>query len=768
MNSLRGKVTIISDECFELKKKVEERLKNIENLNNSWNEKKEFWQQLQKQNNVVESTYNTYAKNLFQEKNKTIDKAFKLFEGADKPILNLNNKITDLNKATNNLADDLDRLIQNLRKRLFKKSGNAMLSIKYFREFKNLFNQSNRNEEYLNKKGSIGEIFNNYAWVFVLQIIIFILVALYLKNVKEDFMSVVGLNFLHKNYIASSLIISVLVGIPLVLESYPPLVKLVYTILICIGTAIIFCGKIPNKSIKAGVVLVFILYVLYKIFDLGNIPSVLSQLVMAIVSLASGIYFLKLNELKEEESFTNETEESTEKTDNNIENPDDFSLKIQLANKILGIFLIIAFILQIAGYTALANHIYHITLKSILIILLTWVTLDFLYGCVKIFLSTVIVTKYLKNVIPDKERVGNTLNTIITIVTAYFVIAGILSAWGFYDNVLLASKSILSLGITIQDTRITLGNVFWAIFLFYIVLGISWCVRSTLETSFYPKRNIELGVGISINRLIYYSFIVIAVAIAMGVLGISFQSLMVIIGALGVGIGFGLQNIVNNFASGLILLFERSIKVGDIVVVNGTWGTVKHLGLRATIIQTFANAEMIVPNSDLVSSTVNNWTMTNRQTRFSVKVGVAYGTDPNLVKKVLLNIANTHSNVLKDPAPSVVFNEFGDSSLNFELRCWVKEINIMWKTQDEIMYKIDKEFKENNIAIPFPQRDLYIKEMPSDLKDAVSGMKDTVPGMKDTVSEAKDAVSEIEPKTKNESKPKTTKSRYKRYSSDEE
>ena len=168
----------------------------------------------------------------------------------------------------------------------------------------------------------------------------------------------------------------------------------------------------------------------------------------------------------------------------------------------------------------------------------------------------------------------------------------------------------------------------------------------------------------------------------------------------------------------MILLFERSIKVGDVVVVNGTWGTVKHLGLRATIIQTFANAEMIVPNSDLVSSTVNNWTMTNRRTRFTVKVGVAYGTDPNLVKKVLLEIAEKHSNVLRDPAPGVVFTEFGDSSLNFELRCWVRDIANMWKTQDDVMYEIDRMFKENNISIPFPQRDLYIKEMPSSNKEA--------------------------------------------------
>ncbi len=375
--------------------------------------------------------------------------------------------------------------------------------------------------------------------------------------------------------------------------------------------------------------------------------------------------------------------------------------------------------MQIAGYTALANHTFHITLKSVLIALLAWITLDFLKGCIKSFFTNIYIEKYLKKIIPDIALIINQCNTFISIIVIFLVFAGILSAWGFYDNTILGAKSILSLGFTVQDIKITVGNVFWAVFLFYFVLCISWCVRTTLEKNFYPSRNIEEGVGISINRLIYYSFYLLAIAVAMGVLGISFQNLAVIIGALGVGIGFGLQNIVNNFASGLILLFERSIKVGDIVVVNGTWGTVKHMGLRATIVQTFANAEMIVPNSDLVSGTVNNWTMTNRRTRFTIKVGVAYGTDTELVKKVLLKIADEHSIVLRDPAPSVVFTEFGDSSLNFELRCWVRDIANMWKTQDELMYEIDKKFKENNISIPFPQRDLYIKEMPSSINQLV-------------------------------------------------
>ena len=702
MRTLKSEVAIYSEICSNLKNQIVERLKNIETLKNDWSSRRDYWKELQNQSIFAN---NLNAKDVFSSGDKTIDEALKLFEGADTSVTKLNQNISELDREINKLIEELEKFIKNLQSRLFKKSHSAMLSSKYFEEFSNVLN--NKEETKKDNKQSFSEIYDNYGWVFILQIIVFILLCSYLTHVKEDFLTGFGLRFLHKNYIASSIIISVLFGIPFLLDNYPPMVKLVYTILICISTAIIICEKITNKSLKAGVILVFILYILYKIFDLADIPDAISRLVLAIVSLVAGIDFFKMN--------------STYETAN--ESTKEETLKVKFVNKIIGVFLVVACILQIAGYTALANHVFHITLKSVLIALLSWILLGFLKSCVRNFFTNVYIEKYLKQVIPNVYEVIKQCNVIITIVVVFLVIAGILAAWGFYDNTILGAKSLLSLGFNIQDIKITVGSVAWAVFLFYVILCVSWCIRNVLENNIFPKRNIEPGVGISINRLIYYSFYVIAFAVAMCVLGISFQNLAVIIGALGVGIGFGLQNIVNNFASGLILLFERSIKVGDIVVVNGTWGTVKHLGLRATIVQTFANAEMIVPNSDLVSGTVNNWTMTNRKTRFTVKIGVAYGTDPELVKSVLLKIADEHSVVLRYPAPSVVFTEFGDSSLNFELRCWVKDIANMWKTQDEIMYEIDKKFKENNISIPFPQRDLYIKEMPSNIKEIVSDNK---------------------------------------------
>ncbi|MBP5470015.1 MAG: mechanosensitive ion channel [Candidatus Riflebacteria bacterium] len=703
MITLRGKVKIVSDFCIELKSRADERLKNIATLNKDWLDKRDYWEKLREQSNFVN---NKTAKDIFIENDKIIDESLKLFDGVDTPVTSFNQKISDLNKDAEKLADELDKYIEELRSRLFKKTGHAMLTTKYFNEFDE--KMSDNFYEGIAKLEIIDDkYFKNNTWVFIVQLILACLLAYFFKVANKEFMAKLGLSFVYKNPVAVSLIISVLVGLPF-LESVPPIIKFIYNLIIGISFCFIICAKIPNIAEKASVILVFVLYMIYMVFDLINMPMALSRLIIAIFSLASGIYFLKINDFLSKSSDTNQDKSQ------------ELSTKEKVICKLIGIFMIVAFGGQLAGYTALANHVFDITLRSVLISLFAWLILGALKGLVATTFRSAFVDKHIKSIVSDVNIIINRFNFVITLAVIFIVFAGILAAWGVYDNTWYAVKSILDLGFTVQGTKITLGKICWSVLLFYIILSISWVVRTYLEVNFYPKRNIEQGVGISINRLIYYSFIVLAFALAMEVMGISLQSLTVIIGALGVGIGFGLQNIVNNFASGLILLFERSIKVGDVVVVNGTWGTVKHLGLRATIIQTFANAEMIVPNSDLVSSTVNNWTMTNRKTRFTIKVGVAYGTDTELVKKVLLQIAADHPNVLRDPAPGVVFTEFGDSSLNFELRCWVRDIANMWKTQDEIMYEVDKKFKENNISIPFPQRDLYIKEFPSNSKENIN------------------------------------------------
>lgn len=208
------------------------------------------------------------------------------------------------------------------------------------------------------------------------------------------------------------------------------------------------------------------------------------------------------------------------------------------------------------------------------------------------------------------------------------------------------------------------------------------------------------------------------ILITLGIAGVKLTGLTVIVGALSVGIGFGLQNIVNNFISGLILMFEKPIKKGDWILVGSTEGYVKKITIRSTIVQTFDRSDVIVPNSELISNQVTNMMFDDHRGRLRVSVGVAYGSDTELVQKLLLDIAHQHPQVITDgstPVPRAWFQAFGDSSLNFDLLCHLKDIDIKLRVRSELHMAIDKSFRENGIEIPFPQRDVHIKNGSSPL-----------------------------------------------------
>jgi small-conductance mechanosensitive channel len=186
--------------------------------------------------------------------------------------------------------------------------------------------------------------------------------------------------------------------------------------------------------------------------------------------------------------------------------------------------------------------------------------------------------------------------------------------------------------------------------------------------------------------------------------------------ALGVGIGFGLQGIVNNFVSGLVLLFERPVRVGDCIEFGGKWAEIKRIGLRATTVQTFEQADVIIPNADLVTNQVTNWTLSNRRVRVNIPVGVAHGSDVSLVMETLMACAKANSNVAETPLPQVLFMKFGESSLDFELRVWVLDVDEMLGATTELHQEIDRSFREAKIEIAFPQRDLHLRNLDESIK----------------------------------------------------
>jgi small-conductance mechanosensitive channel len=271
------------------------------------------------------------------------------------------------------------------------------------------------------------------------------------------------------------------------------------------------------------------------------------------------------------------------------------------------------------------------------------------------------------------------------------------------------SLSIFVSGFTIGAITISLKNIFSGIFIFLIIIILTRILTSFLTKKFKEIDHVSIGVNNTIITLINYFGILMAFLTALPVIGVSFSKLSIIVGALSVGIGFGLKNIVNDFVSGLILLFERPIKIGDRIQVQSGEGYVEKINARATIIRTFDMATIVVPNSELVSLSLLNWFYKGKQGRLKLAVGVDYGADPKIVKELILQCATEHPSVLKKPEPNVVWMSFGDSSLNFELRAFLANYDESRVVKSDLHFKIFEKFKEAGISIPFPQRDIHIK-----------------------------------------------------------
>ncbi len=277
--------------------------------------------------------------------------------------------------------------------------------------------------------------------------------------------------------------------------------------------------------------------------------------------------------------------------------------------------------------------------------------------------------------------------------------------WQFCESVLGARLSRGNLSLSLGDVALFVGSV-WAAML------LSRFVRFILNEDVFPRVKAAHGVPYAISTLVHYALVIGGFLVGIAAIGFDTSRFTIVAGALGVGIGFGLQNVVNNFVSGLILLFERPIQVGDAVELGQLSGEVRRIGIRSSTIRTWDGAEVIVPNGSLISDSVTNWTLSDRSKRIEIPVGVAYGTDPSEVVSLLTKTISQHPEIVALPPPNTLFVGFGDSSLNFLVRGWTAKYDRWVAIRSELMVAIDRALKDANMEIPFPQRDLHLRSMP--------------------------------------------------------
>ncbi len=457
-------------------------------------------------------------------------------------------------------------------------------------------------------------------------------------------------------------------------------------------------NRFSRKSVTELRVYLDILAIFLIVYEFGllfdqieNITDATRAVISFPVVVGSALVLLRIRRIRSVKPESVEGQES--------ETPRSAGLTqiVEFVRRALFLLGIASPILAAIGYTNAAEAIVFPTVKTLVLLA-----------------ALAILHRFLTSVYGWISGQGEAARDSLFSVLTGFVIA-ILSLpilalyWGARQTDLLEVWSRLLLGFDIGGVRISPSNFFTFVVVFIIGYALTRLLQSGLRNSLLPKTNIDPGGQNAIAAGTGYVGIFLAALVAIMIAGFDLSSLAIVAGALSVGIGFGLQTIVSNFVSGIILLVERPISKGDWIDVNGMMGYVRDISVRSTRIETFDRTDVIVPNSDLISGVVTNYTRGNTIGRVIVPVGVAYGTDTRVVEKILGEIANAHPMVLAHPAPSVVFQGFGADSLDFEIRAILRDVNWVLSVKSDMNHEINRRFVEEGIEIPFAQRDVWLR-----------------------------------------------------------
>lgn len=460
-------------------------------------------------------------------------------------------------------------------------------------------------------------------------------------------------------------------------------------------------GMLP-PAMRSGAYLVALLYFLQQVVDLapdGNLVDRLALFALSLTGAASCHWFYR-----------------------KIREGDPDISKVRSRVVVFGAR--VAFLAFVAG--TLANLIGAVgfamlvvvgTLQSIFATVLFWAAAMLLRAIVQVLLLTR-AARNLAIVRLRADTVRRTLFRFIQIVCVLGWAEFTLEGFGALDGVIDGLKKAVDSRVSVGDFSVSPGDILIFIVVVWLTFKISQLLRFILEADVLPHMDLPRGVPGAITRVSHYAIVVVGVMIGASAAGLDFSRINLIVGALGVGIGFGLQNVVNNFVSGLILLFERPIRVGDKVQLATLFGTVKDIGMRASVVRTFQGAEVIVPNANLISAEVINWTLSDDRRRMELAVGVAYGTDPQVVIDILVGVAKDHPDVLSDPEPATLFLGFGASSLDFQLRAWTRTDYV--RVSSDLLVGVNAALAEAGIEIPFPQRDLHLRSVDAAAADSLS------------------------------------------------
>jgi small-conductance mechanosensitive channel len=524
------------------------------------------------------------------------------------------------------------------------------------------------------------------GYLLLLPLLLFLLVKL--RSVAETPSSALN------RPVATAILIWMLLGV-VVLAGSPQVVRMVFVMTAMLVATVVLLNFLPQRM-RRGVLVFAAVAIVHELFQGQPVVEPMPRVAYAIIDVALIVLAWLGRGQETKHSF--------------IEWGAPKSL-INSAHSAVILTLVVAFIANVAGYVVLGKHLTQGIIDSIAVFLILFAGFSSISEIIQIVLGLPALDNF-RSIAANRYRLRRVLKKPLVWFSLFLWAWATLIAFRIDAWVIGSVQSVFQAEMSIGDVTLSLRGIFVFVFAIWLAVWTSRMVRAVLNQDVLPRMELPRGVPNTISMTAHYSIIMLGLLLGVSFIGLDLSNLAFVVGALGVGIGFGLQNVVNNFVSGLILIFEAPIQVGDTVEVGALMGRVTQIGIRTSRVRTYSGSEVIVPNGDLVSNQVVNWTLSDRRRRLQLGVGVAYGTDPNLVTEVLNAVLEADEEVLSDPAPLIVFNEFGDSSLNFDIYAWIGDFDIGFSTVHRLNTAINAALADAGITIPFPQRDLHLISTP--------------------------------------------------------
>lgn len=689
LSGLRKAIQRESDLLQKNNEPLKKAINQLQSLRKEWLKEKKQWNRWREA--VINNGGVEKLGQVFSQVEKTIDKALLSIEPQLEKALARQEKTAAIQSDINDLIAEIDGLLIKASQAPGPSSSPPMFSEEYLSHFNSSLLYS-LEMEIASVSWIDRDFFVRQGWVVAIQLIITILLISQIYKHRMALREIDRLSLLANRPLSGALYLGIMATVLLYdFRGAPAAWRLGQDTIGGIAFALLWSEFVETRWKKTSVYILILVLILNRFLILINLPLPLARFYVVIASLIGLLLCLRWGSQA---------------------GADDTSNSYVYAFRLGALFFGCITLIEIWGQGELPQYLFVTTITS-LSVLIGFVLLMYLVcGAMEWFVRSVIE--------PGMDLSPDESNLVIRD-TGRLIYAGLIGLllcillvnWGIFETIEAAANGTLEIGFTIGGTSISVGSTLLAAGVIYLAFVASRLVRRLLLNRVLSQKGMERGVIISISGLLHYALLLIGFLFALVVIGFDLTKITIILGALGVGIGFGMQNIANNFISGLILLVERPVRVGDYIELGENWAEIKSIGLRATRVTTFDNADVIVPNAELITNQVTNWTLSSRIVRVIIPVGVAYGSDIDAVKENLLVVAAENPRIVVAPAPQVLFLSFGESSLDFELRVWVRDADERLTVISELHDAVYRRFHEANIEIAFPQRDLHLRSVDS-------------------------------------------------------